>query len=332
MKIVNDIKKNTILLVIITIIVLYFVLKNDAAGIWETLKSMNLRYILYALLAYLAYVTIKGYINYKIVNDPKKFSKKEAIRQNYIAQFFNGITPFQTGGEPMAIYMLTEQGISVSKATNYMVQSFIFYQIALVLCGLLAVIYNLIFHIFPKVELLQHLVLIGFAINIVVVILLLLSYSKTATKKLGRLCYKISKALKSKITEEELESKFEEYHNGFEELKQRKKLFIGGIILNIVSLLCLYSIPYFILQGMGDYRSLTIIDTLVSSAYVYLIGAFVPVPGASGGIEYGFSQFFGNFVEGSMLPAMLIVWRFITYYLGVIVGAILFNIRERMKK
>ena len=83
---------------------------------------------------------------------------------------------------------------------------------------------------------------------------------------------------------------------------------------------------------MGDYKSLTIIDTLVSSAYVYLIGAFVPVPGASGGIEYGFSQFFGNFVEGSILPAMLIVWRFITYYLGVIVGAILFNIRERMKK
>ena len=148
MKIVNDIKKNTILLVIITIIVLYFVLKNDAAGIWETLKSMNLRYILYALFAYLAYVTIKGYINYKIVNDPKKFSKKEAIRQNYIAQFFNGITPFQTGGEPMAIYMLTEQGISVSKATNYMVQSFIFYQIALVICGILAVLYNFIFHIF----------------------------------------------------------------------------------------------------------------------------------------------------------------------------------------
>ena len=84
--------------------------------------------------------------------------------------------------------------------------------------------------------------------------------------------------------------------------------------------------------AMGDHTSLSITNTIVSSAYVYLIGAFVPIPGASGGIEYGFTQFFGNFIAGSNLPAMLIVWRFITYYLGVIVGAILFNIRERMRK
>lgn len=332
MKILNNIKKNTILLVIITIIVLYFVLRNDAAGIWNNLKNMKIGYILCALIAYLSYVTIKGYINYKIVNDAKKFSRREAITQNYISQFFNGITPFQTGGEPVAVYMLTEQGITVSKATNYMVQSFIFYQVALVLCGLIAVGYNFIFHIFPKVELLQHLVLLGFAINIVVVVLLLLSYSKKATEKLGKISYKFCKLLKIKVQKKELEKKFEEYHNGFNELKTRKKLFIGGVILNIVSLLCLYSVPFFILLGMGDETSISIIDTLVSSAYVYLIGAFVPIPGASGGIEYGFSQFFGNFVEGSILPAMLIVWRFITYYLGVIVGAILFNVRERMRK
>ena len=332
MKIVNNIKKNTILLVIITIIVLYFVLKNDAVGIWENLKSMDLKYIVCALVAYLSYVIIKGYINYKIVNNREKFSKKEAITQNFISQFFNGITPFQTGGEPMAVYMLTEQGFPVSKATNYMVQSFIFYQVALVLCGLIAVGYNFIFHIFPRVKLLQHLVLLGFAINIVVVVLLLLSYSKKATEKLSKLSYKICRFLKFKVKKEDLEKKFEEYHNGFLELKTRKKLFIGGVILNVVSLLCLYSVPFFILHGMGDYKSLGIIDTLVSSAYVYLIGAFVPIPGASGGIEYGFTQFFGNFVEGSILPAMLIVWRFITYYLGVIVGGILFNVRERMRK
>ena len=100
----------------------------------------------------------------------------------------------------------------------------------------------------------------------------------------------------------------------------------------MASLLCLYSVPYFVLLGMGDGTKMTIVETIVSSAYVYLIGAFVPIPGASGGIEYGFTQFFGNFLEGSIISAMLIVWRFLTYYLGVIIGGILFNIRERVKK
>ena len=102
--------------------------------------------------------------------------------------------------------------------------------------------------------------------------------------------------------------------------------------MNIISLSCLYMVPYFILCGMGDTNSLSIVNTLISSAYVYLIGAFVPVPGASGGIEYGFTQFYGNFVAGSIISAMLIVWRFITYYLGVIVGGICFNVRERVRK
>lgn len=332
MKILNNLKKNAILLVIITIIVLYFVLKDDLEGIVDTLRNMDLKYILVALCFYLVYVVLKGIINYKIVHNDEKLSRKEAISQNIIAQFFNGITPFQTGGEPMAVYMLTEQGIPVSKATHYMVQSFIFYQLALVMCGFFAVAYNFIFHIFPKVQFLQHLVLLGFLINIGVVILLLLSYSKQFTEKVCKFSITVCKKLKIKIKEKELEKKFEDYHNGFNELTGRKKLFVGGVLLNMASLLCLYSVPYFVLLAMGAGSKMTIVETIVSSAYVYLIGAFVPIPGASGGIEYGFTQFFGNFLEGSIISAMLIVWRFITYYLGVIIGGILFNIRERMRK
>ena len=96
-------------------------------------------------------------INYLIVNDKNKISIWEAIKHNIIIQFFNGITPFSTGGQPMEVYLLTEHKISLSKATDYTVQSFIFYQIALVICGIIAVIYNTIFHLFPKVKLLQSL-------------------------------------------------------------------------------------------------------------------------------------------------------------------------------
>ena len=62
------------------------------------------------------------------------------------------------------------------------------------------------------------------------------------------------------------------------------------------------------------------------------MGSFIPIPGASGGIEYGFSQFFQPFITGSQMAVVLLIWRFITYYLGMIVGAICFNFHQGGKK
>ena len=83
---------------------------------------------------------------------------------------------------------------------------------------------------------------------------------------------------------------------------------------------------------MGDFTSLSIVDTITASAYVYVIGAFVPIPGASGGIEYGFTQFYGNFLNIKTTFALLIIWRFITYYLGIIIGGLLFSLEKKVKK
>ena len=286
-----------------------------------------------AILFYALYIVIKGYVNYKITNDKKKLSLREAIKHNIITQFFNGVTPFSTGGQPMEVYMLMEHDIPIAKATNQTIQSFIFYQIALVICGSLAVINNFLFPIFPKVRILQLLVLLGFAINVaVVLVLILISRSKRVTNKLSELSIKLLKKLKRKVDEEDIKQKFSDYHEGFKELRKRKKLFVGGVLLNIISLLCLYIVPLFILYSMKDFTSINVNSAVTASAYVYIIGGFVPIPGASGGIEYGFTRFFGNFIVGHKLSVVLLLWRFITYYVGVIIGAIVFNFEKKVKK
>ncbi len=333
MNIIKNIKKNTVLLLIITGIVLYIVLKDDFKDIVDILTKIDIKYILLAFLFYALFIVIKGYVNYKITNDKKRLSLKEAIKHNIITQFFNGVTPFSTGGQPMEVYMLMEHDIPIAKATNQTIQSFIFYQIALVICGSIAVINNFLFPIFPKVRILQILVLLGFIINVlVVVVLILISRSKKVTDKLSDLSIKVLKKLKRKVDEEDIKQKFSDYHEGFKELRKRKKLFVGGVLLNIISLLCLYIVPMFLLYGMGDFTSFTVNNTITASAYVYIIGGFIPIPGASGGIEYGFTKFFGNFIVGNKLSAVLLLWRFITYYVGVIIGAIVFNFEKKVEK
>lgn len=333
MNFINTIKKNTIILFLITAIVLYIVLKDDWSSIVKAMSTIDIKYVLLAVISLFISIALKGIVNYLIVNDKKKINVKEAIKHNLITQFFNGITPFSTGGQPMEIYMLTEHNISLSKATNYTVQSFIFYQIALVICGIFAVTYNFIFKIFPEVNFLKYLVLLGFLINIgVVMVLLLVANSKKLQKKMCNFTIKVSKKLKLKIKEEEITEKFKDLYEGFKELSKRKKLTFVGIGLNILSLIFLYIIPLFVLFSMHDYNSLNVADTLTASAYIYVIGAFVPIPGASGGIEYGFTQFFGNFIGAGTVSAVLLIWRFITYYFGVILGAIIFIFEKKVNK
>ena len=332
MNIIKNLKKNTIFLLFITIIILYIILKDDFSHIINAFKNINILYIIIAVIVFFIHIALKGYVNYLITNDSKKISIQEAIKHNLITQFFNGITPFSTGGQPMEIYMLTEHGISIPKATNQTIQSFIFYQIALVICGLLAVIYNFLFSIFPKIKILSNLVILGFSINIsVVIVLILISHSKIIMNKICNITIKIGKKIKIKSSEAEIKEKFLEYHEGFKEIKKRKLLFVVGIIFNIISLLCLYSIPLLVLKSINPTNNMSIIETITSSAYVYVIGSFVPIPGASGGIEYGFTQFYGNFISKKELSAVLLIWRFITYYFGIIIGAILFNFDKKVK-
>ena len=333
MNLVEKFKKNTVLIFIITIILLYIILKDDFSNIMNSLKSMDIKYMFLAILFYMISLSLKGFSNYLIINDKNKISLLEAIKHNIIVQFFNGITPFSTGGQPMEIYMITEHKIPALKAANQTIQSFIFYQAALVICGSIAVAYNAIFSVFPKVKLLQNLVLIGFVVNILVMLfLLLISISKKATTKITLLIIKILKKLKININEETAIQKIDDYHKGFQELKKKKGLAIIGVILNILSLLSLYIIPFFVVKGLSANNSMRIMDTLAASAYVYVLGAFVPIPGSSGGMEYGFTQFFGNLINKNNLSAVLIMWRFITYYFGTLLGALIFNIEKKEKK
>ena len=97
------------------------------------------------------------------------------------------------------------------------------------------------------------------------------------------------------------------------------------IIINFIALACLYLVPFALIMGLGE--TINPFIAVVTSAYVMLIGSFVPIPGGSGGLEYGFVKFFGIFVVGAKLSSIMIVWRLLTYYLGMFLGA-LFLIKE----
>ena len=336
----NNILKRVISFIIIAIItslVLYFSLKDDYKNIIHEIKTINKLWFLVAFIMMFMYWLIKALVRKKLVS---KFNKNykfiDSFKLSLELNFFNGVTPFATGGEPYEVYSLTKHGIKGTDSTNIMIQNFITYQIALVLLGMIAIITNQFVHIFPS-GFLTYLITIGFTINFLVIVFL---FVITFGKKIDKFIMKIIVFILSKFkivknkenTLEKFHNYLEEFHEGATILLKDKKTFIKMIMLQLLSLSIFYLIPLILLYGMGDYSSLNGYKSIIISAYVMLIGSFVPIPGGTGGLEYGFIAFYGNFIKGSKLNAIMLLWRFITYYFGIMLGAIVLNFKRKKVK
>ena len=150
----NNILKRVISFIIISIItslVLYFSLKDDYKNIIHEIKTINKLWFLVAFIMMFMYWIIKALVRKKLVS---KFNKNykfiDSFKLSLELNFFNGVTPFATGGEPYEVYSLTKHGIKGTDSTNIMIQNFITYQISLVLLGMIAIITNQFVHIFPS--------------------------------------------------------------------------------------------------------------------------------------------------------------------------------------
>lgn len=328
---------NVAILLIATILVLYFMLKDDFFAIIHEIVNINPLWLLFALFLIFGYWFFKTIILYDIAKNFKpEYTFKQAFRIQVLTHFFNAITPFASGGQPFQLYSLKKDGINYNDGTNVVMQEFIIYQLALVTLGIIAFIYNYFFELFPEVKLLEHLVALGFIINLfVIVILFVLAYAKKVDQFLIKttinLLIKFHLVKKSKKQEvlERWDKHIEKFNIGARKLTQNKLRFIKLYTISLIALVTLYLIPCVLLYGMNDFNSVTPINSIIASAYVMLIGSFVPIPGGTGGLEYGFIAFYGNFIKGPVLRALMLVWRLVTYYFGLILGAVLVNVKGK---
>lgn len=329
----KNFKKNSIILVLITVLILFLVLKDDFNDIIHELVNANLLFIILAFICLLLVFLFDSLAYYKIIKSyDENYSFKKVLRMIVITKFFNGITPFSTGGQPMQVYMLKKEGFRFTKATNIIIQNFIVYQAALVLYGLIAMAINAKFNLFKDVTLLKDLIILGFIINTGVMIgLFIISFSNKFNHFIVDKGISILSKLKLIKDKEKTSTKWNErvddFHEGATFLKNHKMLCFQSFLYNLLSLTFTYIMPFFVIMALGKTTDVTPLNSIVASAYILIIGAFVPIPGASGGIEYGYLQFFGSFIKGGILKASLLIWRFISYYFPMVVGAIVFNLK-----
>jgi uncharacterized protein (TIRG00374 family) len=65
----------------------------------------------------------------------EKLSFKRILSITLAGQFFNGITPFASGGQPAQLYLLHKYKVSVGKGASVLNKKFIAYHAGVVLYG-----------------------------------------------------------------------------------------------------------------------------------------------------------------------------------------------------
>lgn len=319
---------NLITIIVVVALVLIVSLNYDFDAIMYHIVNMNIVWFIVAVIVMMISRLIIGICSYMMVKiNGEQVSVSKMIQINYIIPFFHGITPFSGGGQPMEIYYLHNEGISKTKSTNIVLQNFILFQTALIVLSIIAVLYNYFFNLFPSDSFMRGLVTLGFIINFLV---LLFSYMLSFSKKVNKFILNKGLSFFAKIriiknvdtTREKLNNYINKFYTSASFLKKQKGKVIIVLLLNILSLIIQYSVPYVVGVGMGV-THLSFIMMVVATTYVMMIGSFVPIPGGTGGIEYGFVYFVGYIIdETGLVTAIMLIWRLISYYFAMVIGAI----------
>lgn len=325
-------KKSGYILILLTVIVIFLLMKDNYQEITNAIIHVKISWIFITIILYLLYLLLQTIPFFDFVKLYKKditFSYMFYIM--VVTNFFNGITPLATGGQPLQVYELHKKNISVVDATNAVIQNSIIYQIAVVIWMLLAITINHIFHFFVITKALRNLMIIGIILNVLLLLLfIIVSFSKKFNQKLINVFINILSKVHIIKKPQEKKKKWQktctEFYNNSKILLDNKKILLKGVIIILIAFSFYYSIPLTISYALNCSENMTIITTMVLSSFVLLSSNYLPIPGATGGMEYTFVGYFKNFVTGFKLNALLLIWRFITYYLPTIVGGIIFNV------
>jgi len=327
-------KLNVIIIIFLTLVVLYFALKDDYKQILALLFQANIGWIFIGYVLVVCYTFLKSLVTNEIINSFKEYGIIETFKLQLMTFFFNAITPFSSGGQPFQIYVLNKNKIKLTSATNIVVQETIIHQISLSIILIMTMFLNIILNIYNLDFYMFMLLLIGFLLNaVVIVFLFIIAYGKkidnTFIKFIITILYKL-KIIKNKDEKlKKWEENIHDFNIASKNLLKDKKKFIKLVFINAIAIVCLYLVPLTTLFSLGEYKAFDGIISIVLVSFVSIICCFVPLPGGAIGQEYLFALFFGIYIKNPLLSSLMILWRLITYYLPMIVGAIIFNLNKR---
>ena len=257
----------------------------------------------------------------------RQFRLKLTAQTAVITKFYDYVTPFGSGGQPFAAYLLAKNGVDAGTSTAVVVSCFLLQQFAFIILCILSLIFS--FHVIPTAT--QAMSIVGLISYLAVpVLVVVFSIMPKATTKIvtgiirfgGRI-----KLLKDpEKTAEKAIAIVSKNAACLKNIGKNKLTLVLAAVCAFASQLAMASIAYFTLKTFaydipanGFLEWLQMVQIVI---ILYASVAFIPTPGNAGASELSFYFIFKTNLAGGLGFTGMIVWRILCFYAYLVIGAV----------
>ncbi len=308
--------------------------------IGPVIANMDYRYLIVSV-ALAILIPVLVMVEYSLVNHAltRKVNPKAIAKTTFVGKYYDFITPFSTGGQPMQIYTLHKHGYDGATSSAIILIRYSVNIICWLLVGLVLMIggfsvLNTIADGTSKTFLLVA-GIIGICINLllplsVLTFVLFPKFANGSTKlfiKIGAKLHIVKDPVKSY---EKAYKTVHDFRMCFRTISKKPIHFILLILVSIIEYCVTFALPFFVIMSLKQVPWNNLWDVSVLNVFSTFAVSFIPTPGNAGGMEISSALAF-QAVAAEVSVYAVLVWRFFTYYIYIIIG-ILISVYDVIKR
>lgn len=312
----QNIKKGLLLFFIFTIsayiLILFFYVKSFPTNVRLNFEFTNIIALFFLFVSYNLFNILRVYFLGKIFNKNFNFSDSYIFTLGGVLLAL--ITPFQSGGMPFQLFLLSKKEINLGKATSIILmrgfQSIVVFVVTIPF--VIVYIQNILSTSYVK-NLLKYFIFLYSLITFLIFIIITLN---------EKVKIFIRKKMRDGYLKKIFISTFEVISNFFEGIKVIfsegvKECFLS-LFSTFISLYSYFALSFFVIKLVNE--NTNFFKAFSLQFLLTYLSAFVPTPGSSGVAEGGMALFFSQIVGKNNILIYIFIFRLLSTYLPAFFG------------
>ena len=310
---------------------------DNQKGFWEIISQINVKYLLLSV-ATLAGMILLDSLKYLVIMRATSVNAglKTALTVGLLGKYYDSITPFSSGGQPMQIYYLHKKGLGGVKSSAVILIKFAFNMTMWLIICFCLMHFNrevLVIHVddFTQRIILTVAGWVGFALSCAMpLVIIACVILPKITWAITNWALDIGQKLRLVKNKEALLEKGKNYIDSFSQafisMLKRPLHSIILALLCVAEPLLSMMLPYFVVVAIGGpdiVPSLQLmLEIMTLNVYAQMSAMIVPTPGNSGAVESAFMFALTTLSSGALFWTVF-SWRFLSYYSYIIIGTVI---------
>lgn len=325
--------------IVATFVAMYFVAtgisdKDNARPLWEVLADVNVKYLLLGVGTLLLMMLLDS-LKYVVIMwaNGVKPHYPTALKVSLLGKYYDNITPFSSGGQPMQIYYLHKKGLGGGKSSGIIMTKMAFNMLLwLLICCLLMVLNRgALDHVQSDAQRQTFIIMgwVGFGVNcfLPITILLFAIFPKmieAITRWILLLGSKMKIVKDKDATFKRAQKGVVDFKNSFVSMLKKPLQTFLLVILCAVEPFLSMTLPYFAVVALANVPPSVdlMFEIMTLNVYVSMSATIIPTPGNMGAIETAFMMALTNIATGTLFWTVL-GWRLLSFYSYILIGLVM---------